>query len=53
MTDSEIDACREAVMVAYLWLARMKSSDPTRNAQYGYLRIDMEKVRDRFEELFP
>lgn len=50
---SEIDECRQAVMAAYLWLARMKSTDPVMMDKIRTLQIHMEEVWTGFQVVFP
>jgi hypothetical protein len=53
MTEIQEDTCRQSVMTSYIWLARMKSTDPVKADKIRDMQIKMEEVWTQFQELFP
>lgn len=50
---SDIEECRQAVMTAYLWIVRMKSTDPKKQDAIMDLQGNMETVWMQFQSMFP
>lgn len=49
----DIDDVRLQIASAYIAIARMRSTDPEKQAKIMDLQLAMEKVQIMFEEIFP